>query len=79
MVSGVKKIVSKRQTQYKALLVKSSHKSQKSKISQTQNKMADQAVMNEMIMKAVAEAMRIAIKQWWRHKPKDQKVNEDPS
>ena len=44
-----------------ALLVKSSHRSQKSKISQTQSKMADQAVMSEAIMKAVAEVTRIAI------------------
>ena len=56
-----KKIVSKRQTQYKALLVKSSHKLQKYKISQTQSKMADQAVMSEAIMKAVAEVTRIVI------------------
>ena len=51
----------KRQTQYKALIVKLSHKLQKSKISLTQSKMADQTVMSEAITKAVVDATRIAI------------------
>ena len=56
-----KKIVSIKHTQYKALLVRSCHKSQKSKIRQTQSKMADQALMSEAIVKAIAEVTRIAI------------------
>ena len=43
MVSGVKKIVSKRADKDKALLLESSLKLKKSKISQTQSKMADQS------------------------------------
>ena len=35
--------------------------SQKSEISQTQSKMADQAVINERIVKAVAEATRVMV------------------